>query len=96
MDEFSDSGAESFEMFPNPAQNFVDITNKSNKTLQPTINLYNLQGQLITNLWENKPLAAGQQIRLDLDDFKAGNGVYLVNISTAEKSVTRKLIINRP
>ncbi|HET6559167.1 MAG TPA: family 16 glycosylhydrolase [Prolixibacteraceae bacterium] len=85
----------SFEVFPNPAYNFLYISNKSSKALQPAIHLYNLQGQLITSLWENKSLAAGQQIRLTLEELKAGNGVYLVVISTPEKTITRKLIINR-
>lgn len=85
----------SFDIFPNPAYNFLHISNKSSKILQPSVHLYNLQGQLVSTLWENKPLAAGQQIRLTLEDLKAGNGVYLVVISTPEKTITRKLIINR-
>ena len=95
LDPFTASG-DSFELFPNPASNFLGITNQSGKTVQPTIQLFNLQGQLISNLCENKPIAAGQQIRINLNDCKAGNGIYLVNISTPEKSVTRKLIINQP
>lgn len=85
----------SLEIFPNPAYNFLYLSNKSSKTLQPSIRLYNLKGQLVTSLWENKPLVAGQQIRLTLEDLKAGNGVYLVMISTPEKTITRKLIINQ-
>ena len=94
--ELLGSTDETFELFPNPASDYLDVTNKSTRTLQPTINLYNLQGQLITNLLKNKPLSSGQQIRITLSDFKAGNGVYLVNITTPEKSITRKLVINRP
>jgi len=96
LEQLTGSTDESFELFPNPANDYVDITNKSNKTLQPTINLYNLEGQLITNLWENQPIPSGQNIRINLNDCKAGNGVYLINITTPEKSVTRKLVINRP
>jgi len=84
-----------FDLFPNPANDFLDFTNQSAKTLQPTIRLFNLQGQLISNLWENEPILAGQQIRMNLIECNAGNGIYLVHISTDENSVTRKLIINR-
>lgn len=85
-----------FNLFPNPASDFLDITNKTHKTLQPTVQLYNLQGQLMSTLWENKPMSPGQQIRLPLGDLKTNNGVYLVKLSTPETSVTRKLVINRP
>lgn len=82
-----------FELFPNPANEFLLISNKSGKTLQPTIKLYNLQGQLISNLWQNKPIVAGQQIRVNLKDGKAVTGIYFLNISTPEKSTTKKIII---
>lgn len=86
---------DSFDLFPNPAYNFLYISNKSSLALQPSIHLYNLQGQRVTTLWEHKPLAAGQKIRLTPVDLKAPNGVYLVVISTPEKTITRKLIINQ-
>jgi hypothetical protein len=45
---------------------------------------------------QNKPLSSGQHIRINLNNINAGNGVYLVNISTTNKSVTQKLVLNRP
>jgi hypothetical protein len=89
------SSVDAFELFPNPASDFLEITNRSNKTTQPTIALYNLHGQLISNLWNKQSIAPGQQIRVNLKECNAPNGIYLVNISTPEKSVTRKLIISR-
>jgi len=86
---------DSFELFPNPASDYLDVTNKSTRTMQPTINLCNLQGQVISNLWANKPIAADQHIRINLREFKLVNGIYLITITTADKSITRKLIINR-
>lgn len=87
---------ESFELYPNPASDFLEIKNRSAKTLQPTITLCNLQGQVISNLWENQSIAAGQHIRINLKRYNSANGIYLINISTANKSVSRKLILNRP
>lgn len=83
-----------FEFFPNPANDHLRITNKTNKTLQPTVKLYNIQGQLISNLWENNPVLAGQQIRVNLIEGKVANGIYFLNISTPEKSGTKKLVIS--
>ena len=87
---------EVFEVTPNPAYDYLDVTNQSTMTLQPTVDLYDLQGQLITNLLKDKQMSSGQQIRINLNNFNLGNGIYLVNISTPEKSVTRKLVIKRP
>lgn len=84
-----------FELFPNPASDFLDMTNKSTKTMLPAIHLYNLQGQLISTLLDHQPIAPGQKIRMSLNECNAGNGIYLVTISTPEKTMTRKLIINR-
>jgi len=85
-----------FEIYPNPASNYLDIINKSNKTQLPVIKLFNLSGQLVSNLSSNQVLSSGQKMRIDLNNDKIGNGIYLINISTFEKSVTHKLVINRP
>jgi hypothetical protein len=95
FDELVKASGELLELFPNPASNQFELVCKSSGSSLAIIKLYNLQGQLISILWENKPLVAGQYIRVNLNDYKAGNGVYLINISTPEKSVTQKLIINR-
>lgn len=95
IDQSSGSMDEQFELFPNPANDFLEITNRSTKTLQPTISLSNLQGQRISMLWVNKPIASGQHIRIIINKLKIVNGTYLVNISTSEKTISRKLIINQ-
>lgn len=92
--QFSE-GADPYEMSPNPTSDFLEITNLSDKILQPAIELFNLQGQLIATLREKNPIEAYQKIRLSLNECYAGNGIYLVRISTPEKSITRKLIIDR-
>jgi len=94
LDPLPASG-ELFELLPNPAGDFLDITNQSSKTLQPIVALYNLHGQLISTLLDHQPIAGGHKIRMSLNECNAGNGIYLVTISTAEKTVARKLIINR-
>ncbi|HEY3372228.1 MAG TPA: family 16 glycosylhydrolase [Prolixibacteraceae bacterium] len=94
LDQFGESD-QPFELFPNPASDYLDITNRSGKTMQPTFQLYNLQGQVISTLWENQAVAPGQQIRLNLKECNAANGIYLLYISTPKKSFTRKLIINQ-
>ena len=89
------SSVDDFELFPNPANDFLKITNRSTKTIQPSIRLCNLQGQVISTLWVNKPISSGQHIHISLKECKLVSGSYLVNISTPDKSITRKMIINQ-
>jgi len=70
-------------IFPNPAQQIIYISNSSNVD---AIRFYSLTGEKIKTIY--KP---GKSIRLN--DFK--NGIYLVKISTSTGYYTRKLIINK-
>ncbi len=94
FEQITDPIDEQFGLYPNPANKHLDISNRFSKTLQPTIKLYNLQGQLISTLCENKPLASGQQISVNLNEYNLVNGIYLINIFTPKKSIIKKLIIS--
>lgn len=84
-----------FDLFPNPASGQFNIMYKSGISIATTIKMYNLQGQLISVLGENKSLDAGQSVQVNPDELRITNGVYLISISTPEKTMTRKIIINR-
>jgi hypothetical protein len=93
-DEMTETSGEMFNLFPNPTSGQLDIIYKSIGSTHVTIKLYNLEGKLISVLWENKPLVAGQAVRVNLNEAQISNGIYLINISSPEISVTRKLVIN--
>jgi len=93
--ELTETSGEMFDLFPNPTSGQLDIICKSIGSAHATIKLYNLEGKLISVLWKNKPFVEGQTVRVNLNEAQISNGVYLINISSPEISVTRKLIINR-
>lgn len=75
--------SEAFEIYPNPATDFVQITSPANSS---ELQIINSLGQTVKTIV--KPVG---QIQLDTDEFE--KGVYLIQISNSDKTVTKKLII---
>jgi uncharacterized protein (DUF2141 family) len=73
------------KVYPNPAQNIITIELLENAPLQ-SIEIYNLVGRLI---YSNNNIEAKQQISVD----KLSNGVYLLEVRTANEIYTTKVCI---
>ena len=82
------------DVFPNPTSGEIVITSQAAEAFPATINLYNLQGQLVLNLCKNQSLGSGQQISFNLKDYQVSKGVYLITVSSSERKITRKVIVN--
>lgn len=76
---------ESFAIFPNPAQNLVNIQNNQ-KNIEE-IQLYDLTGRLLVNV---RPESAFSQLNLS----NLTNGLYLLKVTSEGKSVTKKIVKN--
>ncbi len=77
-----------FEIYPNPAQNIIQIQCSEFKTESGIIEILSLDGKKILE----KEIEIGiENIELDLNNLKSG--IYLCKISTDKKSSTKKLII---
>lgn len=74
---------EGFEIYPNPATDFIQISSPENTS---EIQIINSIGQTVQTI--TKPSTS---IQLDTDEFE--NGVYLIQISVEDKTLTKKLII---
>ncbi len=82
------------DVFPNPSSGEILITSPASEAFPATINLYNLQGQLVSNLCKNQSLGSGQQLSFNLNNYEVTKGVYLITVSTPEQKYTRKIIVN--
>jgi hypothetical protein len=79
------SGAYSFNLYPNPANDHVFITTSGELK---RVTVYNALGQLITD-----ELTTGQQYELTTRTYTIG--IYMVRVETAEGVTTRALTIQR-
>jgi hypothetical protein len=88
----SNDGA--IDLFPNPTSGEIVLTNRISGDISATIKLYNLQGQLISTLCRDRTIRFEQRLSYNLKDYPVSNGVYLLTISTPERKITRKVIVN--
>jgi hypothetical protein len=78
--------AVAFNIFPNPANDMININKNSNETL--TLNIYNIMGSLI----KTEVLKQNQQ-QINVSDLI--NGIYMVKIKSNELIGYQNLIIQR-
>ncbi len=82
------------DVFPNPTSGEIVITSQAFEAFPATINLYNLQGQLMSNLCKNQSIGYSQPHRFNLKEYQVNKGIYLLTISTPERKITRKVLFN--
>jgi len=82
-----------FELFPNPTTGQIVIQSQAAEPTLASINLYNLQGQLVLNLCNNKSIGSGNSFRFNLKDNAVSKGIYLLTITSKDQLFTKKLII---
>lgn len=76
---------ESVKIFPNPAQDYITITNSRNVD---TVEIYNILGKLV------KRIKTSQENTLELDLTNLNNGMYLVKITDINANTkSQKLIV---
>jgi len=81
----------SFLIFPNPANNYLDITFPLATTINSQLTIYTITGQ---PLWQKK---YGNSIWSDWIniDFIKNNGIYVIELYSRGKRETKKLIVNK-
>lgn len=77
------------EVFPNPTQEFINITLESPKQTEASFTIIDIYGKRITSKKEEL-LEGKQQTKIDVKNLSAGT--YFITISTGEESVQRKFI----
>ncbi|MEM7036245.1 MAG: T9SS type A sorting domain-containing protein, partial [Bacteroidota bacterium] len=96
IDEGAAEGASAFsepqvEAFPNPFQSSTEIRFRLPKTADAQLQIFDLQGQMIAELYQDEAEAGKwQRCELKGDDLSAG--IYFYRLSTQEKILTGKLI----
>jgi PKD repeat protein len=78
-------------IYPNPASNMLAVNVNFKKEDNVNIKVYNAVGQLVISKQVSNTM--GGTFNLDLGAVT--NGVYFVNVSTSQKNVTRKFIVEK-
>ncbi|MGM0635303.1 MAG: T9SS-dependent M36 family metallopeptidase [Bacteroidota bacterium] len=76
-----------FRVWPNPAQNFIQIDVDNQAIKEFTATLYNMNGSSVKSIQIN----ANQEAKMDVSNLS--KGVYILKINTKNTSHTEKIII---
>ncbi len=82
------SKSELFKVFPNPANNIVNIVSLENSNFNTEINITDVSGKYINTLFYNKNQ---KEMLIDVSGFSSG--IYFLTIKSGAKTDVKKLII---
>ena len=80
----------SIKIFPNPATS--EFTISQNLSLEGNVQLFDISGKKIKDLFKGN-FGTNKNIKVKTDGLAAG--IYLVKVNSRNKSVTKKLVINK-
>ena len=84
-----------FNLYPNPAQNNVQIGFNLTNSSNVSVKLFNLLGQEVSVLTPNTFLAEGNyNLNYELPS-SISNGSYFMELSSNDKKSTKKLLVNK-
>ena len=79
-------------IYPNPAQTQLNVSLNSEKNETITAQMFDISGRMVLN--ENKELVSGDNT-LQFNTAAFTNGMYILELRTAEKSLNTKIVINK-
>jgi hypothetical protein len=89
--ELSENDLSIIAVQPNPAKSYINLEFYSPTNTQASIHIINVVGQII----ESKQLIFNKGINNNnIDVTKLPNGMYIFNIQTNEKTITKKIVVN--
>jgi len=80
-----------FEIFPNPAENIVQIRYQIQDAGYRMIELFGIDGRKIKSISEGKDQPGENEVTMDISDLPPG--IYLIRVQAGERVGVRKLII---
>ncbi|MBI3234557.1 MAG: T9SS type A sorting domain-containing protein [Bacteroidetes bacterium] len=79
----------SVAIYPNPASHSVYMNVHANPNEMILVQLYDLQGKLVKNIYQGKTLSNSIQIETGLESI--ANGIYIVSVQLGDKVSNQKL-----
>jgi len=92
--QFKNESDFSYTVYPNPTDEFINITYSIDKNMSLSIELVNLFGQKIKTILPKQNQQAGNYtLQIPVSDFSTGT--YFLTISSINQTKTEKIIINK-
>jgi PKD repeat protein len=84
----------SLTVYPNPFSTSSQISYNLPASAQTTIEVFDIVGKKVANLFDGKQTEGVQQITFDRTAFGLTNGMYFVKIKVGESVITQKVLVN--
>lgn len=82
---------ENLTVYPNPAEDIVNLTFLPKQSGQVEINIQDLVGKKLKSVFSGKMNSTEYKFQINLDEFS--KGVYFITVETAGEIATKKLIV---
>ncbi|MBN1340927.1 MAG: DUF4397 domain-containing protein [Bacteroidales bacterium] len=82
-----------FNVYPNPAGNFINVNYTLNENAEIILEVIDLLGKTVISRTEGQTAEISNTVSLDLGGLK--NGMYFVNLRTADEVIVKKFQIAR-
>lgn len=83
------------QVYPNPSKGLLNITLHNTSEGEHSIEVFDVFGKLIYKTQENNNQGSEFKSEINLTDLNLSNGLYLINISTANQILSQKVMIQK-
>lgn len=84
----------SLTVYPNPFSTTTQISYNLPASAQTTVEVYDIVGKKVADLFDGKQTEGVQQITFDRTAFNLTNGMYFVKIKVGDSIITQKILVN--
>lgn len=82
------------ELYPNPAQDAINIPFHTVSSDKITIQLYDMNGRLVKDVLQSQQFEAGYHLKqVDINDLP--NGVYVLRFSAGQNTVMKRFVVQK-
>jgi len=78
--------------YPNPFVDNADITYNLNSEAKVKVEIFDLQGKLITNLFEGNQNAGNYKLNFDAKSVSTGSGIYIVKMTVNSDVYSNQIV----
>jgi hypothetical protein len=86
------NSGQDFNVYPNPFENYTNISFTMNSTEKVELNLYDVTGKIVYSSNPGELSAGSHIIKIDAQDLR--QGIYFVSLKIGDKLLSKKVSVN--